>query len=135
MENENKIIINNEVETVKKEKKIKEKKEKKVKEEKPKKEKKPPMTAEEKREKQRIYYLTFLKNDQDYQRRQRESSMIHYYKHQDQVKERVANYAQKKRELTMIERLCEIQQEKAHEEEEITEFMVNELARMELKLL
>ena len=61
--------------------------------------------------------------------------MKHYYKHQDQVKERVANNAQKKREMTMIERLCEIQQEKAHEEEEITEFMVNELARMELKLL
>jgi hypothetical protein len=37
--------------------------------------------------------------------------------------------------MTMIERLCEIQQEKANEEEEITEFMVNELARMELKLL
>ena len=76
-----------------------------------------------------------MKHDPDYQRRQRESSMKHYYKHQEQVKERVANYAQKKREMTMIERLCEIQQEKANEEEEITEFMVNELARMELKLL
>ena len=106
-----------------------------MKEEKPKKEKKPPMTVEERREKQRIHYLTVLKHDPDYQRRQRESSMKHYYNHQEQVKERVANYAQKKRELTMIERLYEIQQEKAHEEEEITEFMVNELARMELKLL
>ena len=59
MENENKIIINNEVETVKKEPKLKKepkvKKEKKVKEEKPKKEKKPPMTVEERREKQRIH--------------------------------------------------------------------------------
>ena len=96
MENENKIINNNEVETVKKEKKIKVKKEKKVKEEKPKKEKKPPMTVEERREKQRIHYLTVLKHDPDYQRRQRESSMKHYYKHQDQVKERVANYAQRR---------------------------------------
>ena len=50
MENENKIINNNQVETVKKEKKIKEKKEKKVKEEKPKKEKKPPMAAQQLRQ-------------------------------------------------------------------------------------
>ena len=110
MENENKIIINNDEVKVKEPKVKKEpkpKKEKKVKEEKPKKEKKPPLTAEEKREKQRIHYLTVLKHDPDYQRRQRESSMKHYYKHQDQVKERVANYAQKKREITMIERLCE----------------------------
>ena len=138
MENENKIINNNDEVKVKEPKIKKEpkvKKEKKVKEEKPKKEKKPPMTVEERREKQRIHYLTVLKHDPDYQRRQRESSMKHYYKHQEQVKERVANYAQKKREMTMIERLCEIQQEKANEEEEITEFMVNELARMELKLL
>ena len=138
MENENKIIINNDEVKVKEPKVKKEpkpKKEKKVKEEKPKKEKKPPMTVEERREKQRIHYLTVLKHDPDYQRWQRESSMKHYYKHQEQVKERVANYAQKKREMTMIERLCEIQQEKVNEEEEITEFMVNELARMELKLL
>ena len=93
------------------------------------------MTKEEKRENQRIHYLTVLKNDPEYQRKQRESSMKHYYKHQEQVKERVANYAHKKREMTMIERLCEIQQEKAVEDEHVTEFMVNELARMELKLL
>ena len=35
----------------------------------------------------------------------------------------------------MIERLCEIQQEKVNEDEEIANFMDIELARMELKLL
>ena len=96
MENKEEIIINENVKTVK------------VKKQKP--------LTEEQREKQRInmrnYYLA-RKNDPDYIERQRLSSKTHYYKHKQEVLERMKRYQQNKLELAQIEMLHEIQQERS----------------------
>ncbi len=96
MENKEGIIINENVKTVK------------VKKQKP--------LSEEQREKQRInmrnYYLA-RKNDPDYIERQRLSSKTHYYKHKQEVLERMKRYQQNKSELAQIEMLHEIQQERS----------------------
>ena len=73
---------------------------------------KPKERTEAQKEAQRNYYLTKLKNDPVYQAKQRESSKKHYYKHQEIVKEKVRNYKKEKKEIEMLERLYEIQQEK-----------------------
>lgn len=74
-----------------------------------------PLT-EEQREKQRInmrnYYLT-RKNDPEYIERQRLSSKTHYYKHKEEVLQRMKKYQQNKLELAQIEMLHEIQQERS----------------------
>ena len=96
MENKEEIIINENVKTVK------------VKKQKP--------LTEEQREKQRInmrnYYLA-RKNDPDYIERQRLSSKTHYYKHKQEVLERMKRYQLNKLELAQIEMLNEIQQERS----------------------
>ena len=96
MENKEEIIINENVKTVK------------VKKQKP--------LSEEQREKQRInmrnYYLA-RKNDPDYIERQRLSSKTHYYKHRQEVLERMKRYQLNKLELAQIEMLHEIQQERS----------------------
>jgi predicted Zn-dependent peptidase len=95
MENKEEIIINENVKTVK------------VKKQKP--------LTEEQREKQRInmrnYYLA-RKNDPDYIERQRLSSKTHYYKHKQEVLERMKKYQLNKLELARIEALHELQQER-----------------------
>ena len=95
MENKEEIIINENVKTVK------------VKKQKP--------LTEEQREKQRInmrnYYLA-RKNDPDYIERQRLSSKTHYYKHRQEVLERMKRYQLNKLELARIEALHELQQER-----------------------
>ena len=96
MENKEEIFINENVKTVK------------VKKQKP--------LSEEQREKQRInmrnYYLA-RKNDPDYIERQRLSSKTHYYKHKQEVLERMKRYQLNKLELAQIEMLHEIQQERS----------------------
>ena len=96
MENKEEIIINENLKTVK------------VKKQKP--------LTEEQREKQRInmrnYYLA-RKNDPDYIERQRLSSKTHYYKHRQEVLERMKRYQLNKLELAQIEMLHEIQQERS----------------------
>ena len=96
MENKEEIIINENVKTVK------------VKKQKP--------LTEEQREKQRInmrnYYLA-RKNDPDYIERQRLSSKTHYYKHKQEVLERMKRYQLNKLELAQIEMLHELQQERS----------------------
>ena len=96
MENKEEIIINENVKTVK------------VKKQKP--------LTEEQREKQRInmrnYYLA-RKNDPEYIERQRLSSKTHYYKHKEEVLQRMKKYQQNKLELAQIEMLHEIQQERS----------------------
>ena len=96
MENKEEIIINENVKTVK------------VKKQKP--------LSEEQRGKQRInmrnYYLA-RKNDPDYIERQRLSSKTHYYKHRQEVLERMKRYQLNKLELAQIEMLHEIQQERS----------------------
>ena len=96
MENKEEIIINENVKTVK------------VKKQKP--------LTEEQREKQRInmrnYYLA-RKNDPDYIERQRLSSKTHYYKHKQEVLERMKRYQLNKLELARIEMLHELQQERS----------------------
>ena len=96
MENKEEIIINENLKTVK------------VKKQKP--------LTEEQREKQRInmrnYYLA-RKNDPDYIERQRLSSKTHYYKHKQEVLERMKRYQQNKLELAQIEMLHELQQERS----------------------
>ena len=96
MENKEEIIINENVKTVK------------VKKQKP--------LTEEQREKQRInmrnYYLA-RKNDPEYIERQRLSSKTHYYKHKQEVLERMKRYQLNKLELAQIEMLHEIQQERS----------------------
>ena len=128
MENKNEIII--EVEQVAP---VKSKKGRKPKNPE---EKKPKERTEAQKEAQRNYYLTKLKNDPVYQAKQRESSKRHYYKHQEVVKEKVRNYKKEKKELEMIERLYEIQQEKQLNSYDLNaqELIINQLARMELKL-
>jgi hypothetical protein len=72
--------------------------------------------SEEQREKQRLnmrnYYLA-RKNDPDYIERQRLSSKTHYYKHKQEVLERMKRYQLNKLELAQIEMLHEIQQERS----------------------
>jgi len=96
MENKEEIIINENVKTVK------------VKKQKP--------LTEEQREKQRSnmrnYYLA-RKNDPDYIERQRLSSKTHYYKHKQEVLQRMKRYQLNKLELAQIEMLHEIQQERS----------------------
>ena len=74
-----------------------------------------PLT-EEQREKQRInmrnYYLT-RKNDPEYIERQRLSSKTHYYKHKEEVLQRMKKYQQNKLELAQIEMLHALQQERS----------------------
>ena len=74
-----------------------------------------PLT-EEQREKQRInmrnYYLT-RKNDPEYIERQRLSSKTHYYKHKEEVLQRMKKYQLNKLELARIEMLHELQQERS----------------------
>jgi hypothetical protein len=95
MENKEEIIINENVKTVK------------VKKQKP--------LTEEQREKQRInmrnYYLA-RKNDPDYIERQRLSSKTHYYKHKQEVLERMKRYQLNKLSFARIEALHELQQER-----------------------
>ena len=71
--------------------------------------------SEEQREKQRLnmrnYYLA-RKNDPDYIERQRLSSKTHYYKHKQEVLERMKKYQQNKLELVRIEALHDLQQER-----------------------
>ena len=94
--------------------------------------------SEAMRESQRKYYFEKLKNNPEYQEKQRISSRTHYNKHAEQVKERVRNYANQKKQIEMIERLYEVQQEKKLNSDvefnHINELMINKLARMELKL-
>ena len=82
---------------------------------KPKVKKQKPLT-EEQREKQRInmrnYYLA-RKNDPEYIERQRLSSKTHYYKHKEEVLQRMKKYQQNKLELAQIEMLHELQQERS----------------------
>ena len=71
--------------------------------------------SEEQREKQRLnmrnYYLA-RENDPDYIERQRLSSKTHYYKHKQEVLERMKRYQQNKLELVRIEALHDLQQER-----------------------
>ena len=96
MENKEEIIINENLKTVK------------VKKQKP--------LTEEQREKQRInmrnYYLA-RKNDPEYIERQRLSSKTHYYKHKEEVLQRMKKYQQNKLELAQIEMLHELQQQRS----------------------
>jgi hypothetical protein len=82
---------------------------------KPKVKKQKPLT-EEQREKQRInmrnYYLA-RKNDPEYIERQRLSSKTHYYKHKEEVLQRMKKYQQNKLELAQIEMLHELQQQRS----------------------
>jgi ribosomal protein S4 len=135
MENKNEIII--EVEQVTPVKAKKGRKPKKP-------DAKPKERTEAQKEAQRNYYLTKLKNDPVYQAKQRESSKKHYYKHQEVVKEKVRNYKKEKKEIEMLERLYEIQQEKmidkfyGDDEDEgdsnAEQLIINKLVRMGLNL-
>ena len=82
---------------------------------KPKVKKQKPLT-EEQREKQRInmrnYYLA-RKNDPEYIERQRLSSKTHYYKHKEEVLQRMKKYQQNELELARIEALYDLQQERS----------------------
>jgi len=96
MENQEEIIINNVVNDIKKKKVRK------------------PLTDEQKlkqKEAMRNWYLK-KKGDQEYVERQRLSSKTHYYKHRDQVLERIKNYQKTKLEFARIEALHELQQER-----------------------
>jgi hypothetical protein len=94
--------------------------------------------SEAMRESKRKYYFEKLKNNPEYQEKQRISSRTHYNKHTEEVKERVRNYSNQKKQIEMIERLYEVQQEKKincdDEFNHINELMINKLARMELKI-
>ena len=109
---------------------------------------KPKERTEAQKETQRNYYLTKLKNDPEYQAKQRESSKRHYYKHQEVVKEKVRNYKKEKKELELLEKLYEIQQEnmidkfygdvESDDEQEgdsnAEQLIINKLVRMGLNL-
>ena len=75
---------------------------------------KKPLTEAQK-EKQRLnmrnYYLA-KKNDPDYIERQRLSSKTHYYKHKEEVLQRMKKYQQNRLELAQIEMLHSLQQER-----------------------
>ena len=57
------------------------------------------------------YYLT-TKNDPEYIERQRLSSKTHYYKHKEEVLQRMKRYQQNKLELVRIEALHDLQKER-----------------------
>jgi hypothetical protein len=93
MENKNEIIINDTTQKTKVKK---------------------PLTEEQKqkhRDNMRNYYLA-RKNDPEYIERQRKSSKTHYYKHKEQVLERIKQYQKNKLELVQIELLYSLQQER-----------------------
>ncbi len=60
----------------------------------------------------RNYYLK-KKADPEYIERQRLSSKIHYYKHKEEVLQRMKRYQQNKLELARIEALHDLQKERA----------------------
>ena len=60
----------------------------------------------------RNYYLA-RKNDPEYIERQWLSSKTHYYKHKEEVLERMKRYKQNKLELARIEALHDLQQERS----------------------
>ena len=64
-----------------------------------------------KKENMKIYYAK-MKTDPEYIERQRLSSKTHYYKHRDQVLERIKNYQKTKLEFARIEALHQLQQER-----------------------
>ena len=64
-----------------------------------------------KKESMKQYYLK-KKSDPEYIERQRLSSKTHYYKHKEEVLERMKKYKQNKLELVRIEALHELQQER-----------------------
>ena len=66
---------------------------------------------EKQRETMRQYYLK-KKADPEYIERQRLSSKTHYYKHKEEVLERMKRYKQNKLELARIEALHDLQQER-----------------------
>ena len=76
---------------------------------------KKPLTEEQKqkhRDNMRNYYLA-RKNDPEYIERQRKSSKTHYYKHKEEVLQRMKRYQQNKLELARIEALHDLQQERS----------------------
>ena len=66
---------------------------------------------EKQRETMKNYYLK-KKTDPEYIERQRLSSKTHYYKHKEEVLQRMKKYQQNKIELARIEALHELQQER-----------------------
>ena len=64
-----------------------------------------------KKEAMKAYYLK-KKSDPEYIERQRLSSKTHYYKHKEEVLQRMKKYQQNKLELAQIEMLYELQQER-----------------------
>ena len=64
-----------------------------------------------KKEAMRAYYLK-KKSDPEYIERQRLSSKTHYYKHKEQVLEKMKKYQQNKLELARIEALHDLQRER-----------------------
>ena len=80
---------------------------------KPKKIQKPLTEAqkEKQRETMKNYYLK-MKSNPEYIERQRLSSKTHYYKHKEEVLERMKRYQQNKLELVRIEALHDLQQER-----------------------
>jgi hypothetical protein len=64
-----------------------------------------------KKESMKQYYLK-KKSDPEYIERQRLSSKTHYYKHKQEVLERMKRYQQNKLELVRIEALHDLQQER-----------------------
>jgi predicted XRE-type DNA-binding protein len=67
---------------------------------------------EVKKESMKKYYLK-KKSDPEYIERQRLSSKTHYYKHKEEVLERMKTYQQNKLKLARIEALHDLQQERA----------------------
>ena len=67
---------------------------------------------EKQRETMRNYYLK-KKADPEYIERQRLSSKTHYYKHKEDVLQRMKRYQQNKLELARIEALHDLQQERS----------------------
>jgi dephospho-CoA kinase len=73
-----------------------------------------PLTEEQKekqRETMRNYYLK-KKTDPEYIERQRLSSKTHYYKHREEVLNRMKEYQKNKLSLAQIQLLHELQQER-----------------------
>ena len=64
-----------------------------------------------KKEAMTAYYLK-KKSDPEYIERQRLSSKTHYYKHKEQVLEKMKKYQQNKLELARIEALHDLQRER-----------------------
>ena len=68
-------------------------------------------TKQVKKEAMKTYYLK-MKSNPEYIERQRLSSKTHYYKHKEEVLERMKRYQQNKLELVRIEALHDLQQER-----------------------